>query len=174
MKTHCIIAPLSIMVVLTACDLDKTASNADKNKDNAPKTVREVRIFDNGAVVPMPDTRRLSFVLKDSTSVLLTYLSFRNGGKDSTKQEVILRDEASDAAQDFAENLSDIADGTEIKPGKFPCVGVSNLDVSVIFSTGDTTQFTISGSARCDRSLFPDVWSLDSLANAAVKNAPRK
>jgi hypothetical protein len=70
---------------------------------------------------------------------------------------------------DNFKTLSEIEDGWVVKPGKDLCVGVQGVDVTMVFTTGDTTRFNINGSARCDRSLIPEWYNLDSLAHVLVE-----
>ena len=125
-----------------------------------------------GAVVPMPNTRRVAFRLEDSTAVSMTYIEYSAQKPDGQKTDLRLTTTQRDDVQYEMERVADFAaDGMDVKPGKQPCVGVRSIDVAVVYSTGDTARFAVMGGARCDPTLYAPVWSLDSIARLAFDNA---
>jgi hypothetical protein len=164
------IYPLSISLFLLtsmACNLQNTpSSQATQSKEAiAAKTVRSVTYIDKGAVVPFPKMRQITFTVEDSTNIFLNYAEFK-GEIDTTGQKFNIsntnqREEVYDKILEIAE----LPDGIDIKPGKQTCVGSQGIDVSVIFNNGDTSRFSIMGGARCDKSLCPSFWHIDSLTN---------
>jgi hypothetical protein len=73
--------------------------------------------------------------------------------------------------RDEIDKIAELAeDGLDVKPGKQLCIGMNSLNVEVVFSTGDTSRFNVSGTARCDPSLYPSVWALDSMATVAYRS----
>jgi hypothetical protein len=174
MKIKHVTYPLSIAVILTlstACGTQNTPTETVQTKAViAAKTVRAVTYLDNGAVVPFPNRRQVTFMVEDSTKIYMTYAQFR-AEKDSSSQKMPLANAA--RCEEIYDNLialSELPDGIDIKPGKQPCVGSRSIDISVIFANGDTSRFSIMGGARCDPSLCPPFWELDSLTNLLVKN----
>jgi hypothetical protein len=164
--------PLSIALILgfaTACQNPKSTSETAQEKElAAAKTVRAVTYFDNGAVVPFPNTRQVTFWVEDTTKILLTYAQFK-ANADSTAQKMTLSDPTRcEALYDNILELAELPDGIDIKPGKQQCVGSRGVDISVIYTNGDTSRFSIMGGARCDQTLCPSFWAIDSFANLLI------
>jgi hypothetical protein len=164
------IYPLSISLFLTtwtACTLQNTpaSQSAESKEAVAAKTVRAVTYIDKGAVVPFPKMRQVTFTVEDSTNILLNYTEFK-GDVDATGEKVNISDATQrEEVYDKILELAELPDGIDIKPGKQTCVGSQGIDVSVIFNNGDTSRFSIMGGARCDKSLCPSFWHIDSLTN---------
>ena len=167
MKLKHSIYPLSISLFLTtwtACNLQNTPSKSSESKESAAaKTVRTVTYLDKGAVVPFPQMRQVTFTVEDSTKIYLNYAEFK-GEVDTTGAKVTISDaHKREEVYDKIMELAELPDGIDIKPGKETCVGSQGIDVSVIFNNGDTSRFSIMGGARCDKSLCPSFWHIDSL-----------
>jgi hypothetical protein len=175
MKLKHLTHPLSISLILTvsaACETQNNASSetAQSKEAIAAKTIRAVTFLDNGAVVPLPNTREVTFLVEDSSKISLTYAQFR-AHKDSSSKKIILSDPTRrEEIYDNILELAELPDGVDIKPGKQACVGSRSIDISVIFNNGDTSRFSIMGGARCDKSLCPSFWAIDSLANVLITN----
>jgi hypothetical protein len=175
MKIKHLMYSLSIGVIFTFCSACETsssnASEATKQQEIvAEKTVKAVTYFDYGAVVPSPNTREVTFTVEDSTKIFLTYKQSRVD-KDSLAPKMMLSDAARrEELYDNILELVELPDGIDIKPGKQPCVGGRGIDISVVFNNGDTSRFSITGAARCDKSLCPSFWTIDSLANILITN----
>jgi hypothetical protein len=174
MKTHILNRNYSYILVLmlltsVACvDLnpksDDTKATATYDK-NVPKAVLELILEDNGAVVPMPKSRRLVLRFKNKEDILLTYSENTGNEKEGTKDEITINENERETMRDEIDKIVEYAeDGMDIKAGKQPCVGMNSLNVAVVYNTGDTTRFAVTGSARCDPSLYPSVWAVDSMA----------
>jgi hypothetical protein len=164
------IYPLSISLFLTtwtACTFQNTpASQATESKEViAAKSVRSVTYLDKGAVVPFPNMRQVTFTVEDSTNIFLNYAEFK-GDVDAAGEKVSISDATRrEEVYDKILELAELPDGIDIKPGKQTCVGSQGIDVSVIFTNGDTSRFSIMGGARCDKSLCLPFWHIDSLTN---------
>jgi hypothetical protein len=175
MKIKHLTYPLSISIILTvliACETQNNASSdtAQTKETIAAKTIRAVTFLDNGAVVPMPNTREVTFWVEDSSKISLTYAQFR-ANRDSSSQKIILSDPTRrEEVYDNILELAELPDGVDIKPGKQVCVGSRSIDISIIFNNGDTSRFSIMGGARCDKSLCPSFWAIDSLTNILITN----
>lgn len=174
MKIKHLTYPLSIalvLTVLTACDTQNSTSETVQSKAAiAAKTIRSVTYFDNGAVVPFPNTRQITFWVEDSSKMSLNYAQFM-GNKDSSSQKIPINDATRrEEIYDNLLELSEFPDGIDIKPGKEACVGSRSIDISVIFGNGDTSRFSIMGGARCDKTLCPPFWAIDSLTNILTTN----
>jgi hypothetical protein len=174
MKIKHLTYPLSIALILmlwTACETRSNTSETAQSKEAiAAKTIRAVTYIDNGAVVPFPDTRQVTFTIEDSTKIFMTYAQF-TANRDSTSEKITLSDAARrEEVYDNILELGELPDGIDVKPGKLPCVGSRSVDVSVIFNNGDTSRFSITGGARCDPSLCPPFWQIDSLAEVLIKS----
>ncbi len=164
--------PLSISLILglfAACGLSTASDSAQTKAVVAAKTVRTVSYVDNGAVVPKPNKRQVTFTVEDSTKIALMYAEFKENMESKGKKVPISDAERREQVYDTILELSDLPDDVDIKPGKQPCVGGRGIDISVIYSNGDTTRFSIMGGARCDKTLCPSFWALDSLANLLIK-----
>jgi hypothetical protein len=167
------IYPLSIslfLTTLTACTLQNTpSSQATESKEVvATKTVRAITYIDKGAVVPFPKMRQVTFTVEDSTKIFMNYAEFK-GDVDAVGEKTPISDaNQREEMYDKILELAELPDGIDIKPGKQPCVGSQGIDVSVIFNNGDTSRFSIMGGARCDKSLCPSFWHIDSLTNLLV------
>lgn len=164
--------PLSILLILmllTACELNNNASDTATSKAVVgAKTIRTISYLDNGAVVPAPVKRQVIFMIEDSTKIFMTYANI-NGNSDTISEKVDISDAT--RREDVYDNLvalADLPDGVDIKPGKQVCVGSRSIDIAVLFSNGDTARFSIMGGARCDRTLCPPFWHIDSLANVLL------
>jgi hypothetical protein len=150
-----------------ACNLQNTpSSQATQSKEAiAAKTVRSVTYIDKGAVVPFPKMRQITFTVEDSTNIFLNYAEFK-GEIDTTGQKFnISNTNQREDVYDKILEIAELPDGIDIKPGKQTCIGSQGIDVSVIFNNGDTSRFSIMGGARCDKSLCPSFWHIDSLTN---------
>ena len=167
---------LAFLLLVSSCfNLgSKDTSNDDRKsvESETTKAIKEVILVDNGPVLPTPQVRRMVLTLKNWEDILLSYAEENSNNmskditlNDSTREEV--RDEIMKVAE-FAE------DGMDVKQGKLPCVGMNSMDVAVVYNTGDTSHFAVSGSARCDPSLYPSVWALDSLATETYKTYKSK
>ncbi len=161
-----LLIPLSILMVLEACDFktEKEKQAALIEKMDIAKGVREIRYVDGGAVVPNPMTRTVSINVKDSTNAILSYMECI--GSDTSKGDIIISKERIEMLYDNMLKMVDIPDGMEIVPGKVPCVGRKGIEVYMIFNTGDTSRFKINGGALCDRDVIPEWKEIDSLAMA--------
>jgi hypothetical protein len=175
MKIKHALYPLSILTILIfgmACETKKSES-ADTTKTAevvAAKAIRAISYRDNGAVVPFPNVRQVTVVVEDSSKIFLNYAAI-NAGKDSTDQKITVADAARrEEIYDKILELAELPDGIDIKPGKQPCVGSRSIDISVFFNNGDTSRFSIMGGARCDKTLCPPFWAIDSLADILIKN----
>lgn len=137
------------------------------------KVIKEVILIDNGAVVPDPKIRRLVLALKNKDEIMLSYLE---PDENSDNEDIIITNDSHDIIRDEIEKIADYAeDGMDVKAGKQPCVGMNSMDIAVVYSTGDTARFAVTGAARCDPTLYPSVWALDSMATQAFrthKNRP--
>lgn len=168
MKLKHSIYPLSISLFLTAwtaCTLQNTPSSqsSESKEIAAAKTVRAITYLDKGAVVPFPQMRQVTFTVEDSTKIYLNYAEFK-GEMDASGEKVSISDaNRREEMYDKILELAELPDGIDIKPGKEICVGSQGIDVSVIFNNGDTSRFSIMGGARCDKSLCPSFWHIDSL-----------
>jgi hypothetical protein len=183
MKTHPIVKKFSfnlliiLLVIISSCininpKSDENSDNTEKSEENGEKTISEVILIDNGAVVPKPSTRRISWVLKNSENILLNYTEQNGDNIKSTKSDILISDDTRDEVRDEIDRIAEFAeDGLAIKPGKQPCSGMNSMNVAVIYNTGDTSRIAISGSVRCDPTLYPSVWALDSMATEMYRNS---
>ena len=162
---------LIISTLLTACDLNINQSETAKSKAIATaKAIRTISYLDNGAVVPFPVKQQVTFMVEDSTKIAIIYAEMGEN-RDSTSEKVAISDPARrDDVYDNLLELADFPDGIDIKPGKQPCVGGRSIDIAILFTNGDTTNFSIMGGARCDKTLCAPFWALDSLANLLRTN----
>ena len=165
---------LLILLMTSACiDINPKSNENDSreivNKDMA-KEVKEVIFEDNGAVVPMPRVRRMILRLKNAENMSLSYSEQNGDGSDGTQNDITINDNAREAMRDEIDKIVEFAeDGIDVKAGKLPCVGMNSLNIAVVYNTGDTSRFAVSGSARCDPSLYPSVWALDSMATEVFR-----
>jgi hypothetical protein len=171
-RTSYIRYPLSMLMVLmlwTACQTESNKTEAAKAKaEAAERTIRVMSYLDNGAVVPFPDKRQVTFIVEDTNKISLTYLLI-SGQKDSTKEKLAVLDaERREKLYDNISELADFPDDVDIKPGKLPCVGSNSVDISLVFANGDTSRFSIMGGARCDPSLCPQFRIIDSLVGLII------
>ena len=157
---------ITISTLLTACDLNVNQSETAKSKAvAAARTVRTISYLDNGAVVPFPVKQQVTFLVEDSTKIAMVYAEMGEN-RESTSEKMAISDPTRrDDVYDNLLELADFPDGVDIKPGKQPCVGSRSIDIAILFTNGDTTNFSIMGGARCDKSLCAPFWALDSLAN---------
>ena len=163
--------PLSISLILvlwTACDFINPPNTTQIKAMATPKTVRTVTYIDNGAVVPIPNKRQVTFTVEDSTKIALTYAELKENMEEKGEKITISDPERLENVYDNILEIADLPDGIDVKPGKQPCVGSQGIDVSVFYSNGDTMRFSIMGGARCDKTLCPSFWTLDSLANLLI------
>ena len=164
-KTIHLIFALSSFFILS-CDNNNPKLNENSDgtaSKNVTKTIKEVIFVDNGAVVPNPTTRRMVLTLKDKANILLHYAE--QNGDGMTQSDVPVGDDDLEEVRDDIDQIAEFAEeGLVIKPGKQPCVGMNSLHVSVIYNTGDTSHIAVSGNVRCDPTLYPSVWALDSVA----------
>ena len=161
-----LLIPLSILMVLAACDFktEKEKEAALVEKTDIAKGVREIKYIDGGAVVPNPLTRIVSINVKDSSNATMSYMECM--GSDTSKGDIIISKERIEMLYDNMLKMLDIPDGMEIVPGKVPCIGKRGIEVYMIFNTGDTSRFKINGGALCDRDVIPEWKAIDSLATA--------
>lgn len=160
---------IAIVLFVSSCINFNTKSNEDGSNEaidkNAPKTVKEVILEDNGAVVPTPQSHRVVLKLKNSESILLSYVEQNGESQDGTQNDIEIDGNTIESMRDEIDKIIESAeDGIDVKVGKQPCVGMNSLNVSVVYNTGDTSRFAVTGSARCDPSLYPSVWAVDSMA----------
>ena len=157
---------LVISTLLTACDFNVNQSEKAQSKAvAATRTVRTISYLDNGAVVPFPVKQQVTFMVEDSTKIAMIYAEMGEN-RDSVSQKIAISDPS--YREDVYDNLLELADfpdGVDIKPGKQSCVGSRSIDIAILFTNGDTTNFSIMGGARCDKTLCAPFWALDSLAN---------
>lgn len=165
------LCPIVFLILLTtsACIDINPKSNDNTGVEtfdkNLPKEVKEVILEDNGAVVPMPRVRRMVLRLKNAENMSLSYSEQNGDGSDETQNDVAINDNAREAMRDEIDKIVEFAeDRIDVKAGKLPCVGMNSLIIAVVYNTGDTSRFAVTGSARCDPSLYPSVWALDSMA----------
>ncbi|MDZ7877655.1 MAG: hypothetical protein U5L45_08295 [Saprospiraceae bacterium] len=170
--------PLSIglfLVTWTACTLQNAPSSQAKEVKEvvAAKVVRAVTYVDKAAVVPFPKMRQVTFTVEDSTNISLNYAEFK-GDIDASGERINMENaNQREEIYDQILELAELPDGIDIKPGKQNCVGSQGIDVSVIFNNGDTSRFSIMGGARCDKSLCPPFWHIDSLTNLLLADKNR-
>jgi hypothetical protein len=163
-STLFILLLMTVSCIDTNPKTDEHIKTDESSGQNIVKTISEVILVDNGAVVPQPMTRRVSWALKNPETILLSYTEQNGDNLKSTKSDIPVSGETHDEVREEIERIAELAnDGIAIKPGKQPCVGMNSLNVAVIYNTGDTSRIAISGSVRCDPSLYPSVWALDSL-----------
>lgn len=186
MKTHTIVKKLSfnlliiLLVIMSSCiDMnpksDENNDNTEKSEGNQTKAISEVILVDNGAVVPKPARRRISWVIKNSENILLQYSEQNGDDKISSQKDMTVSSDSRDEVRDEIDRIAEFAeDGLAIKPGKQPCVGMNSMNVEVIYNTGDTSRIAVSGSVRCDPSLYPSIWALDSMATEMFRNSKGK
>jgi hypothetical protein len=159
---------VTISTLLTACDLNINKSETAQSKAvtaTVGKTIRTISYLDNGAVVPFPVKQQVTFLVEDSTKIDMIYAEMGEN-REPTNEKLAISDPARrDDVYDNLLELADFPDGVDIKPGKQPCVGSRSIDIAITFTNGDTTNFSIMGGARCDRTLCAPFWALDSLAN---------
>ena len=157
----------TLSTLLTACDLNiNQSSEASKSKiGTTPKTIRTISYLDNGAVVPFPVKQRVTFLIEDSTKIDMVYAEMAENREPTAEKWAISDPTRRNDVYDNLLDLADFPDGVDIKPGKQPCVGSQSIDIAITFTNGDTTNFSIMGGARCDKTLCAPFWTLDSLAN---------
>jgi hypothetical protein len=161
-----IIGVTLIMISLTtACTDWAPQQNQVNNEPSQPivRRLKQLSFTDFGAVVPMPIVRNVNILLRDTLNAMVFYTIINQ--KDTFLQKIPLNDpERMDLLHQCFNQLSEIEEGWEVMPGKEPCVGMRGVNVALIYTTGDTTRFKISGTARCDNSLMPEWSLLDSLS----------
>lgn len=166
-----IIGVALIMISLTTACTDWAPPQNQVNNEPAKPIVRRLKQLsytDFGAVVPMPIVRNVNILLRDTLNAMIFYTTINQ--KDTFSQKIPLNDlERMDLLHECFNQLSEIEEGWEVMPGKEPCVGMRGVNVALIYTTGDTTRFTISGMARCDNSLMPEWSRLDSLSTVLLE-----
>jgi hypothetical protein len=172
MKKILLILPFMVVLFLSVSSCTDWAPQQQNQVSNEPKNVfrrlKQVYYVDKGAVVPQPNVTLVNFILNDSLHGTLVYRLIQQ--RDTTLFKIPFdNSERIELVHDNFKTLSEIEDGWVVKPGKDLCVGVQGVDVTMVFTTGDTTRFNINGSARCDRSLIPEWYNLDSLAHLLVE-----
>jgi hypothetical protein len=167
MNSYKYLPPLSILLFFIACENSPIMmQNQAKTPSTINKEVKEIKYIDGGVVIPNPRIRNISINLNDSAHAILTYIEYtENKGNDTTKNTIKINTDRVSELYDNMVQLSDIPDGMEITPGKVPCVGKRGIDVAIIFNTGDTSRFKISGGALCDRDVIPEWKLIDSLTS---------
>ena len=163
------------ILLITSCfDINSKANENNSSfmyDKNAPKSVKEVIFVDNGAAVSVPTVRRLVMTLKNLDNILLSYTEKIGTYVRENQNNILIDKDNREAIRDEIERIAEMAeDGLDVNPGKQLCVGMNSLNVEVIFNTGDTSRFEVSGTARCDRTLCPSVWNLDSIAMVVFHN----
>ena len=172
--THTVLF-MSLIFLITSCfdNNSKVKENEDRftSEKNAKKAIREVILVDNGAVVPVPTVRRLVMTLKSLDNFLLSYSENTGSYVNENQSNMMVGDDNREAVRDEIEKIAELAeDGLDVNAGKLPCVGMKSLNVEVVYNTGDTSRFEVSGAARCDPSLYPSVWALDSIGMVVFKS----
>ncbi len=173
---NCSQSTLFILFILTTTSCFDINSKVKENESgftsekNAKKAIREVILVDNGAVVPVPTIRRLIMSMKNSDNFLFSYSENTGTYIIENQSNMAIGDDNREAVRDEIEKIAEMAeDGLDINAGKLPCVGMNSMNVEVVYNTGDTSRFEVSGAARCDPSLYPSVWALDSIAMVVFK-----
>lgn len=166
-----LLIPIGVILSLAACQNIKNNNNkTSKSSEPFTKDVKEITYIDEGAVVPNARVRNISIVLKDSAHATLSYLEYSEN-QDSTQKNILIPQDQIEEIYDNLVKLSDIPDGMEIIPGKVPCVGRKGVNVAIIFNTGDTSHFKISGGALCDNDVIPEWKFIDSVSNILYNNS---
>jgi hypothetical protein len=166
-----IIGVALIMISLTTACTDWAPQQNQVNSGSTQPIVRRLKQLsytDLGAVVPQPVIRHINILLRDSLNAMV-FCTIINQ-KDTFLQKIAFNDpERMDLLHECFNQLSEIEEGWEVMPGKDPCVGMRGVNAALIYTTGDTTHFRISGSARCDNSLMPEWSLLDSLSTVLLE-----
>ncbi len=163
-----------MLFLVSACfDMNTKSNENDRNalsEKSTSKQVREVILVDNGAVVPVPTIRRFVMTFKNSDNILFAYTEQTGTYVSENQSNMLINAENREAMRDEIDKIAELAeDGLDVNPGKQPCVGMNSFNIEVVFSTGDTSRFDVSGAARCDPSLYPSVWALDSMATVVYR-----
>jgi hypothetical protein len=170
-KIISIIGIALIMISLTTACTDWAPQQNQVNNEATQPIVRRLKQLsytDFGAVVPQPVIRHVNILLRDSLNAMVFYTIINQ--KDTFLRKIPFNDpERMDLLHECFNQLSEIEEGGEVMPGKDPCVGMRGVNVALIYTTGDTTHFKISGSARCDKSLMPEWSLLDSLSSVLLE-----
>jgi hypothetical protein len=165
-----IIGVALIMISLTTACTDWAPQQNQVDSGSIKPIVRRLKQLsytDFGAVVPMPVVRNINILVRDTLNATFFYTTINQ--KDTFLQKIPLNDpERMDLLHECFNQLSEIEEGWEVMPGKEPCAGMQGVKVALIYTTGDTTRFKISGSARCDKSLMPEWSLLDSLSTVLL------
>ncbi len=168
----------TVAIALTSCQENKPSEikNAAKEIDAAqkaqdmPEGVMEVRIRDNGAVVPNPVIK--TFVVHPASKHFHFTYEDRAGkvmdGKDN-KGEIEFNLAQDTMMRKYVSALAKVANNKVFATDKPACVGVSGLDFMLIKATKDTIRFSIPGGLRCDKSIFPEAFALQDLLEEAIK-----
>ena len=164
-------------MLMTASCIERGSNSEDDNHNDEPtssngtKEISEVIFVDNGAVVPKPSVRHFKWTLKNAENILLSYTEQNDDAKNASRSDITVSGESLEAVRDEIERVAEFAeDAVALKRGKQPCIGMKSLDVAVVYNTGDTSRIAISGSVRCDPTLYPSVWALDSMATEMYRN----
>lgn len=166
---------VALSFMASACfDMNTKSNESDSSSlfsdKNTSKQIREVILVDNGTVIPVPTTRRFVMTFKNTDNILFAYTEQTGTYVSENQSNMLINAENRDAVRDEIEKIAELAeDGLDINPGPQPCVGMNSLNIEVVFSTGDTSRFDVSGAARCDPSLYPSVWALDSVAKVVYQ-----
>ncbi|MFM2268597.1 MAG: hypothetical protein RL757_2038 [Bacteroidota bacterium] len=167
------------VIALTSCQENKPSEikNAAKEIDAAqkaqdmPEGIMEVRIRDNGAVVPDPNVR--TFVIHPASKHFHFANEDRTGkvkdGKNN-KGEIEFNLAQDTVMRKYVAVLAKVANNKVfLQTDKPACVGVNGLDFMLIKATKDTIRFSIPGGSRCDKSIFPEAFALQDLLEEAIK-----
>jgi hypothetical protein len=165
-----------IMISLTTACTDWAPQQNQVNNEPTQPIVKRLKLLsytDFGAVVPIPIMRHVNILFRDSLNAIVFYTVINN--RDTFSNKMPLNDpDRIDLVHQCFDQLSEIEDGWEIKPGKDICVGMRGVEVALIYTTGDTTRFKINGSARCDKNLIPEWSQLDSLSELMYEENSKK
>lgn len=164
-----------LMFMVSACsDMNSKPNEGDSSPsfgDKKPsKQIKEVILVDNGAVIPVPTIRRFVMTFKNSDNILFAYREQTGTYVSENQSNMLINAENHEAVRDEIDKIAELAeDGLDVNPGKLPCTGMNSLNIEVVYNTGDTSRFDVSGLARCDPSLYPSVWALDSMATMVYR-----
>ena len=171
--SHSTLFILLILITTSCFDINPKVNENEGNytsEKNTKKEIKEVILVDNGAVVPVPTVRRLVMTLKNLDNFLLSYSENTGTYVSENQSNMMIDNDSREAIRDEIEKIAELAeDGLDVNAGKLPCVGMNSMNIEVVYNTGDTSRFEVSGSARCDPSLYPSVWALDSIGMVVFK-----
>jgi hypothetical protein len=176
MKNFSRICPLSYVALLSiflviSCKF-KTDNNVTAYSSfERPLYKREltaIQFCDNASDTPAIVNYKIDFNIKDSTTGSLNFINYLN--HDSTKNAVSLTPERIDELSDYVTEFSKMPDNWVVRPGKMICTEKNNALVQMIFNNGDTTNYIINASARCDPQLFRTWHKIDSMRRVIFEN----